>query len=205
MALMLESGLRADRCAAERLVANSTLRRRSLAGWQQHVEALRMYGHAHAGMWGLVFYRELRSALIPRLEFVAAHACATFAGLLSGTCRNLRRSLVVTRRFIHQCTLADGTGAQAGEFKAWQSTKCSFVYSRAVCCRPHWRGSVNKLLTSRESKVAELVGASVPFEHFKKVGGVPATKAAIKRLNARLAARGAPASCAAAAATLRMM
>ena len=60
-----------------------------------------------------------------------------------------------------------------------------------VKCRPHWRGSVNKLLTTRESKVAELVGATVPYEHFKKVGGVPATKAAIKKLNARLAARGA--------------
>ena len=58
--------------------------------------------------------------------------------------------------------------------------------------RPHWRGSVNKLLTIRASKVAELVGAAVPYEHFKKVSGVPATKEAIKRLNARLTAHGAP-------------
>ena len=71
--------------------------------------------------------------------------------------------------------------------------------------RPHWHGSINKLLTTRESKVAELVGAAVPYEHFKKVSGVPATKAAIKRLNARLAARGAPATCAAAAPNLCMM
>ena len=65
--------------------------------------------------------------------------------------------------------------------------------------RPHWHGSINKLLKTHESKIAELVGAAVPFEHFKKVSGVPATKAAIKRLNGRLAARGAPASSCAAA------
>ena len=36
------------------------------------------------------------------------------------------------------------------------------------------------------------MGAAEPFEHFKKVSGVPATKAAIGKLYARLAARGAP-------------
>ena len=75
--LVLEAGLRADRPAAERLLADVNLRRRSLAGWRQHVEALRMYGHANADMWGRALHRELRSAIIPRMEFLAAHACAT--------------------------------------------------------------------------------------------------------------------------------
>ena len=40
VALVLEAGLRAHRAAAERLLADHFLRHRSLAGWQQHVEAL---------------------------------------------------------------------------------------------------------------------------------------------------------------------
>ena len=79
MALVLESGLRANRAAAERLLADVQLRRRSLAGWRQHVEALRMYGYSLASV-GLNSLRlEIRSALIPRLEFVALHACAASA------------------------------------------------------------------------------------------------------------------------------
>ena len=79
MALVLEAGLRANRRAAERLLADSVLRRRSLAGWQQHVEALRMYGYPLAGVWGRALHVELRSAMIPKLEFVAVHACASFS------------------------------------------------------------------------------------------------------------------------------
>ena len=48
-------------------------------------------------------------------------------------------------------------------------------------------------MTTRPGELSELLGAAVPFEHFKKVSGVPATKAAIEKLNARLAARGASA------------
>ena len=60
-----------------------------------------------------------------------------------------------------------------------------------VLCRPSWNGSLNKLMKAHTNQVTELVGAAEPFEHFKKVSGVPATKAAIEKLNARLAARGA--------------
>ena len=52
------------------------------------------------------------------------------------------------------------------------------------------------MMTVHEAKVAKLVGAPEPYEHFKKVSGVPATKAAIDKLNARLAARGAPCTAA---------
>ena len=82
MALVLEAGLRADRAAAERLLADVHLRRRSLAGWRQHVEALRMYGYPLAGVGVNPLQRQLRSVLIPRLEDVAMHACAPAAVLM---------------------------------------------------------------------------------------------------------------------------
>ena len=79
VALVLEAGLRADRPAAERLLADCFLRHRSLAGWQQHVEALRMYNYSLASVGSNSLRLAIRSSLIPRLEFVALHACAASA------------------------------------------------------------------------------------------------------------------------------
>ena len=73
---MLDVGIRADRSAAERLMAYKAVRLRSLAGWQQHVEALRMYGYSPASVHMDVLCCGLNSKLVPRLEFVALHACA---------------------------------------------------------------------------------------------------------------------------------
>ena len=50
--------------------------RRSLAFWQQYVEALRMYGYAPARTSARTFEQQLKSQLIPRLEFVDLHAYA---------------------------------------------------------------------------------------------------------------------------------
>ena len=73
------------------------------------------------------------------------------------------------------------------------------LQSDATSCKPHrrrnfrlhYRGGLRKVIYTHSERLAEVVGAPEPFEHFKKVSGVPATKAAIEKLNARLAARGA--------------
>ena len=75
MALVLEHGLRADRPAAEALVARSKLQRSTLADYQQRIEALRMYGWPLAGVGVSVLCRSVR-ALLPRLAYLAAHAYA---------------------------------------------------------------------------------------------------------------------------------
>ena len=75
VALVLEHGLRANRAAAERLLSRKMLQDIPFAGWQQRVEALRMYGRPLAKASMHTLRREIKSALVPRLEFVAAHAC----------------------------------------------------------------------------------------------------------------------------------
>ena len=76
VAFVLEHGLRADRTAAERLLADVHLQRRTLLDLQQNVEVLRMYGYPLADVGRDLLRRRIRSTLIPRLEFVAFHACA---------------------------------------------------------------------------------------------------------------------------------
>ena len=77
MELVLEHGLRADRAAAERLVATRRLRRMSLTGLQQRVEVLRMYDQPLASATSVVLTSGIKSALVPRLEFVAVYTCAS--------------------------------------------------------------------------------------------------------------------------------
>ena len=77
MELMLEHGIRADRAAAERLVAARSLRRLSLTALRQRVEVLRMYGQQLSSVTTVVLTRGIKSNLVPRLEFVAVYACAS--------------------------------------------------------------------------------------------------------------------------------
>ena len=74
VALVLEHGLRADRAAAEALVASLSLQRLTLAGYQQRVEALSMYGWPLGSVGTYVLHKSL-THLLPRLAYVAAHAC----------------------------------------------------------------------------------------------------------------------------------
>ena len=85
MALVLEHGLRADRAAAEALVASPTLQRLTLAGYQQRVEALRMYGWPLGSAGTFVLHNRSLTQLLPRLAYVAVHACAP----LRFACRSL--------------------------------------------------------------------------------------------------------------------
>ena len=82
---MLEHGLRADRAAAEKLVASPQLQKLTLVGYQQRVEALRMYGWP-LGSAGVEVLRRPLAQLLPRLAYVAAHACVP----LRFACRLLR-------------------------------------------------------------------------------------------------------------------
>ena len=74
--LVLEHGLRASQRAAESFVASPVTRCLTLAGYQQRIEALRMFGCPLEGVLVHSFSRGLKSLLIPRLAFVEAHACA---------------------------------------------------------------------------------------------------------------------------------
>ena len=76
MTLVLEHGLRPDRSAAEALVASSHLKSLALADYQQRIEALRMFGCALAGVPIVAFRREIKTTLVPRLTYIAEHACA---------------------------------------------------------------------------------------------------------------------------------
>ena len=74
VALVLEHGLRADRAAAEVLVASSKLRSCTLADYQQRIEALSMYGWPLGSVYIATLYRPL-AQLLPRLAYVATLAC----------------------------------------------------------------------------------------------------------------------------------
>ena len=76
VAFVLEHSIRADRAAAERLLNDQQLRQRTLAELKQNVEVLHMYGHPLADLDRRLLQRRIKSTLIPRLEFVAYHACA---------------------------------------------------------------------------------------------------------------------------------
>ena len=62
-------------------------------------------------------------------------------------------------------------------------------YLRSV---PNWRRGVSQLCgTTREEELHIAMGVRERYHRFREVSGVPAIEAAAKKLNARLAARGA--------------
>ena len=76
VALVLEHGLRPNRRAAEAFMASPRRQRLTLAGCQQRVEALRMYGRPLAGVPVQWFEVDLKTVMLPRLAFIDSHACA---------------------------------------------------------------------------------------------------------------------------------
>ena len=76
VALVLDQGLRPDLQSAERFVASTRLRRLALADYQQRVEALRLHNVPLANVAVLVFSKRLKKWIVPRLAFLAVHACA---------------------------------------------------------------------------------------------------------------------------------
>jgi transposase len=72
---VVEHGIWPDRNAAEAFVASNLLSRFTLADYQQRAEALRMFDHPLAGAPVNFWYRTLQSYIVPRLAFVAEHAC----------------------------------------------------------------------------------------------------------------------------------
>ena len=76
MALVLETGLRADRRAAEAFVASPPLQRHTFADYQQRIDMLLLYNRPLASAGVDCFRRSLKATLLPRLAYVSAHACA---------------------------------------------------------------------------------------------------------------------------------
>ena len=58
-------------------------------------------------------------------------------------------------------------------------------------CRPLWSGNLYHLMHTSERNLQKVVDARVCFQEFRQVSGVAAIDAAIAKLNARLAAKGA--------------
>ena len=102
VALVLAAGLRADRRTAEILLNDKDVRRRSLAGWRQHVEALRMYNYPSSNVSVHTLRLGLKTNFVPRMEFVALHACALRS---SCPCNAVETNSHVTvmQRAIHAC------------------------------------------------------------------------------------------------------
>ena len=83
---VMEHGLRARRRAAETFVAAKPMQRLPLADYQQRTEALHMYGCPLNDARAETFCRGLTTHMLPRLVFVAEHACdRRAAGLLACT------------------------------------------------------------------------------------------------------------------------
>ena len=76
VALVLEHGLRPDQRTAKAFVAASHLKRLTLSDYQQRIEVLRMFGYAPAGIPIDGFQAGLKTTMLPKLAFVAEHACA---------------------------------------------------------------------------------------------------------------------------------
>ena len=76
VALLLEHGVRADRLAAERLVADDKLRLFAASDFQQRIELLRLYGFPLEAVDRTVFCRRLKSTLLPLLAFLDKHGYA---------------------------------------------------------------------------------------------------------------------------------
>ena len=96
--LVLKQGLHADPQAAKRFVAAKYVDQLSLTALQHRVQLLFMYGVPVEQVPTVPFGRNLKTVLLPRLEYVAQHRCATQPCVLSqcaylcgfGTC-DLRR------------------------------------------------------------------------------------------------------------------
>ena len=76
VALLLETGVRADRNAAEKFIASPHLQHLDEADYQHRIELLRLYGCPLEGVSVLTFRSGLKSMLLPLLGFLAHHRCA---------------------------------------------------------------------------------------------------------------------------------
>ena len=77
MAFVLEHGLRTDCRTAQALVDARATQRLTLADFQHRAEALRMFGWPLEGLATHVFSSGLTTKVLPRLAYVAEHACAS--------------------------------------------------------------------------------------------------------------------------------
>ena len=174
VALVVEHGIRAGRVAAAAFVASPKLQRLTLADYQQHIEALRMYRCRMASVNVIAFMMGLQSTILPRLQFVAMHAYVPL----------FMRMLLL---LISRCIFHRSSRGRCKKLLRAHATGREHIRLR---CRPGWGGSVNKLFRLHAANVHRLVGAHVGLEEFKAVSGVAAIDVAITKLNARLAARG---------------
>ena len=82
VAFVLDHGLRADPRAATAFVTSKHLQPLTLAGFQQRVEVLRMFGHPTAGVPVHFFRHSIVSHMLPRLAYIKKHAYAAFWSFL---------------------------------------------------------------------------------------------------------------------------
>ena len=76
MALLLEHGVRADRCAAEGFAAYRHLQRLDVTDFQRRVKLFRMYGCSLNKVDAMPFSLGLSTRLLPLLAFLRKHECA---------------------------------------------------------------------------------------------------------------------------------
>ena len=76
MSLVLEHGLRAHRRAAVAFVLTPALQRRTLADYQQRIEALHLYSRPLESVCVNWFERNLMANIVPRLAYLSAHTYA---------------------------------------------------------------------------------------------------------------------------------
>lgn len=74
---VLEHGLRDDRRRAEKFVAAYRMDTLSVADFRQRAELLRMFGRPLKGVPVVWWSAGLSTTMVPRLAFVAKHACAS--------------------------------------------------------------------------------------------------------------------------------
>ena len=75
VAFVLEHRMRTEHRTAEAFIASFKARHFTLADYQQRVQALRMFGGPLEGIPICVFCVGLTTLMIPRLVYVANHAC----------------------------------------------------------------------------------------------------------------------------------
>ena len=174
VAFVLKHGLRAERRTAEAFVASTQISRFTLADYQQRVEAMRVFGWPLEGLNLRLFCRRLTSHTLPRLLYVAQHAC----GRHSSCCVRERSNLCVL------CALATGRRSTL------LSPASDIVTDVQLLCRPNWGGTLAQLFQVGAHNIQSLVDARVSFEEFREASGAD-VDAALAQLNSRLAARGA--------------
>ena len=155
MALLIEHGVRAGRVAAAAFSASPKLQRLTLADSQQRIEALRMYRRPMASVNVTAFVMGLQAVILPRLQFVAMHACALH---FHARAAHAYQSMHDSSRYLeiaeadakevaaHRYSGESTAGCGAGQTGTVASTSCS------AFTLPECTSSLVRTLVSKSSK-----------------------------------------------------